>query len=294
MKILITVIICLILFGIADSIIDNKLIDISRYSFEDGRLKKDCKLVFLSDLHDNRHGRNNEKLIRLIKNENPDVILVGGDMITAKPGCSYAETVDLMRELVKLEVPVIYGMGNHEYRMMIYKEHYGDSYKRFMKELGDLGVKTICNDNVMLEEYNVDIQGLMLERETYRRWGRRVIPGREDVHKLISDGRQAKETFEYRILLAHNPEYFNAYEDEADLILSGHFHGGIARIPGWRGVISPRLTLFPKYSGGKYEAEIDGRKTTMLVSRGLGSHTIPVRVFNRVELPVIELKRSSQ
>lgn len=301
MKILVIVILCLIVFIIADSIIDNKLIDITRYSFTDSRVDKNCKLVFLSDLHDNRHGKNNEKLLKLIEKEKPDVILVGGDMITAKPGCSYVEAVKLMKELCSLKVPVIYAMGNHEYRMMIYTDDYGDSYERFMGELKGFGVKPLCNDNVMLEEFNVDVQGLMLERETYKRWGGRVIPGRSDVHELISSGNigqaaaEAQEDSQaFKILLAHNPEYFNAYEEEADLILSGHFHGGIARIPGIGGVISPRLTLFPKYSGGKYEAKIDGRLTTMIVSRGLGSHTIPVRVFNRVELPVIELKSGKE
>ncbi len=70
----------------------------------------------------------------------------------------------------------------------------------------------------------------------------------------------------------------------ADLVLSGHLHGGIVRIPGFRGVISPGFELFPKYSGGCCR---EGSQTAV-VSRGLGSHTIPVRLFNEAELIVLE------
>lgn len=286
MKILIIIVICLLLFVVADSIADNNLIDISRWELTDKRLKRDCRIVFLSDLHDNKLGKDNSKLVELIEKEKPDLILVGGDMITAKPGCSYDGAVKLMSRLSQLKIPIIYGMGNHEYRMKIYPEDYGDLYDRFMEELKSLGVNVVCNDNVVLEEFGIDVQGLMLDRVYYKRWKGREVPGREDIQKMVSQ----KKSNEYRILLAHNPEFFNSYEEEADLILSGHFHGGIARIPGVGGIISPRLTLFPKYSGGRYEAKENEHLTTMLVSRGLGSHTIPVRVFNRIELPVIELK----
>ncbi|MDE7197816.1 MAG: hypothetical protein K2O15_02920, partial [Lachnospiraceae bacterium] len=85
----------------------------------------------------------------------------------------------------------------------------------------------------------------------------------------------------------HNPVYFDAYEAwGADLVVSGHVHGGIMRLPVLGGVISPALTLFPKYDGGVfYEKE-----STMILSRGLSSHTLPIRIFNPGELIVIDLK----
>lgn len=87
-------------------------------------------------------------------------------------------------------------------------------------------------------------------------------------------------------MIAHNPEYFEAYAGwGADLTVSGHVHGGVMRLPFLGGVISPRLTLFPKYDGGMFER--NGR--FMVVSRGLGTHTLPIRIFNPGELIMIEL-----
>ena len=90
----------------------------------------------------------------------------------------------------------------------------------------------------------------------------------------------------YHILLAHNPVYFKQYAAwGADLTLSGHLHGGIIRLPLIGGVITPQAKLFPRYSAGKYEI---GEKW-MIVSRGLGTHTIPIRFNNKPELSVIHL-----
>ena len=97
----------------------------------------------------------------------------------------------------------------------------------------------------------------------------------------------ADERF-YTVLLAHNPEYFSSYAEwGADLTLSGHVHGGVARVPIWgKGVISPGLKLFPKYDGGIFRKG----QAVMVLSRGLGMHTIPIRLFHPGELWVVEFK----
>ena len=73
-------------------------------------------------------------------------------------------------------------------------------------------------------------------------------------------------------------------------MLSGHVHGGIIRLPFLGGVISPALILFPKYDGGKY----DIADKTLILSRGLGTHSIPVRMFNPGEMVLIDLKKRSE
>ncbi len=89
----------------------------------------------------------------------------------------------------------------------------------------------------------------------------------------------------YTVLLAHDPEYFEAYSEYgAQLVLSGHFHGGIVRLFG-HGLISPRFKLFPQYAYGTFEKN----KTKMIVSAGLGGHTIPWRMFNPGEIVVLKL-----
>ena len=88
----------------------------------------------------------------------------------------------------------------------------------------------------------------------------------------------------YQILLAHTPKYVPEYLSwGADLSLSGHYHGGLVCIPGIGSIISPQFELFPGHSFGRFDA--DGR--TALVSRGMGTHTLHVRIFNRSELLVV-------
>ena len=94
------------------------------------------------------------------------------------------------------------------------------------------------------------------------------------------------DTSYYNILLAHNPTYFEDYAKmNPDLVLSGHLHGGLIRLPFLGGVIAPSLQLFPKYDGGRFEYE----GSTMILSRGLGIHSIGLRMWNPAELVVIEI-----
>ncbi len=92
-----------------------------------------------------------------------------------------------------------------------------------------------------------------------------------------------------QILIAHNPLYFEEYAAwGADVVVSGHVHGGIMRLPVLGGVLSPNLSLFPKYDGGRFEL---GR-AVMILSRGIGTHTIPLRIFNPAELVVLDFKKA--
>ena len=102
------------------------------------------------------------------------------------------------------------------------------------------------------------------------------------IASLVGDPDESR----FNILLAHNPDYFKNYVKwGADMTLSGHVHGGVVRIPFWIGVISPMCMLFPKYSGGMYKKN----DRAMIVSRGMGMHTIPLRMFNPAEIVVIRI-----
>ena len=95
------------------------------------------------------------------------------------------------------------------------------------------------------------------------------------------------ETENFQILIAHNPVFFQDYRNwGADLVVSGHLHGGIIRIPGLGGLITPQAKLFPKYSGELTKEE----ESYIAVSRGLGSHTVNIRLFNEAEIVALELK----
>lgn len=280
--ILITIVGILVLVCLWILLYDTNRFVVVKHRFADERIRKKCRAVVLADLHNKCYGKENEKLITAIREQTPDFILVTGDILTAKPGKSLDIAIHLMKELAK-DYPIYYGNGNHEHRLKLYPEKYGEMAQEYEKALGELGIQRLVNANVSLEEYGLTIYGSEIDRFYYKRFGVQSM----DAGYLPSIlGQPKKEN--YNVLLAHNPDYFPQYADwGADLVLSGHVHGGMVRVPIiGKGVVSPNIRLFPKYDGGRFEQE----KSVMVLSRGLGMHTIPVRIFNPGELLVIDFE----
>ena len=95
------------------------------------------------------------------------------------------------------------------------------------------------------------------------------------------------ENSEFTVLLSHRPELFDTYVDQdIDLVLSGHAHGGQFRLPFIGGLVAPNQGLFPEYDAGIYTED----NTNMLVSRGVGNSIFPFRINNRPEVILIELQ----
>ena len=191
-------------------------------------------------------------------------------------------------ERVAEKYPIYYGLGNHEYRMKIYPENYGDEFWEYITRLKEAGIQVLDNESawikVQRENRMTDIRvtGVSIERLYYKRF-RKIEMAPDYLDGIV--GTADKKAFQ--ILLAHNPEYFEEYVDwGADLVFSGHIHGGIMRLPFLGGVISPKLVLFPKYDGGLFQRG----DSTMILSRGLGMHTIPIRIFNPAELVVVHIR----
>ena len=248
----------------------------------DRRIRKPLRAVVISDLHNKRYGKDNEKLLNAIKEQKPDMILVAGDILTAKPGKPIQTATSFLSELSK-EFPIYYGNGNHEHRLKLYPKNYGDMGDRYGQALHDMGIEPLVNSHIVLEDYGIAIYGAELEREYYKRF--QIPKMQEDYPERLMG--KADEKY-YTVLLAHNPDYFPQYAGwGADLTLSGHVHGGVVRVPFWgKGVISPGLRLFPKYDGGVFRQG----QAVMIISRGLGMHTIPVRLFNPGEFWVVDFK----
>lgn len=278
--------IVLILF-IIYIIYENHVFKVTRYHIESKKLKglkEEINIVVLADLHNHVYGKQNEKLIKAIEEEAPDIILIAGDMIVAKPRESMEVSIDLLQQLAK-KYPIYYGMGNHEYRMKIYPEQYLGMYETYLKEIQHDNVIILDNKSVRIsiKGTTLNIHGLEIEKEYYKRFQKAKLA---DDYLNVLLGNPNKE--EYNILLAHNPEYFEAYAKwGADMTLAGHIHGGLIRLPYLGGLASPQVEFFPKYDGGQfYEGE-----RTMILSRGLGTHTINIRVNNRAELISIRLSQ---
>ena len=246
-------------------------------------IKNPIRIVFLSDLHNHMYKPGNEPLINSIKETNPDLVLIGGDMLVGKRDKSYQTAVSFMKEISK-SYPVYYANGNHEQRAKEEPENYRWSYKEYKEELENAGVIFLENASTdfLFENFRINITGLEIPGYAYTHF-KRVQVSSEEIEERI--GRPEKQV--YQILLAHNPIYMEKYiEWGADLILSGHLHGGIVRIPGITGLITPAFRLFPKYSG-EHRKEGD---TDIVVSKGLGVHTVYIRFLNPAEVVLLNIK----
>ena len=253
---------------------------VRKYQFQNEKITDTFRFVLVSDLHNKSYGKKNEKLLKAIEKLNPDAVLCAGDMLTAKPERDFHTAVEFMSALAK-KYPIYYGNGNHEYRLKLYPEVYGNMAERYEQELKKADIEPLVNQKKVVSDKNIVIYGLEIGREYYKRFQKRNMETEYIPSLLGQVDNQA-----CNILLAHNPEYFQQYADYgADFVLSGHVHGGVARIPILGGVISPSLRIFPKYDGGVFQKRrSDGASTIMILSRGLGTHTIPVRFCNPGEL----------
>lgn len=237
-------------------------------------------IAMISDLHNVELGKKNENLLQALQEAKPDVICIAGDLVLGKKEKSVKIAYDFIKRAVKI-APIYYGLGNHEQRMKKYPQVYGEEYRIFEKKIQKLGVTMLENSSSFLEikGEKIQISGLALPEEYYKKRKKAEL-SIKTMNRLV--GKVSKENF--HILLAHNPKYGDTYlEWGGDLILAGHYHGGMVRLPFLGGVISPDLRLFPKYCRGDFQ---EGNRH-LIVSAGLGEHTLPVRIFNPRELVLI-------
>ena len=244
-------------------------------------IKREKKIIFLSDLHNRMYGEENERLLESIRNQHPDLILIGGDMLVRKDGNFYDKTVHFLAKLPGI-CPVYCANGNHEQKLKELPDKYEQSYEEYKKALTASGIHMLENasETVKLDEVPVKLSGLEIPLGAYARFGKKELSLKEITDRIGEHGD------DYQILLAHHPGYMKEYlAYGADLIVGGHYHGCLVQLPGIGGVISTNFTLFPKYSGGIYQ---EGEQTAV-VSRGLGTHSVPLRLWNWPELIVLEL-----
>lgn len=255
---------------------------VEEYEIKTDKIQKGKKytFVFLSDLHNASFGKENQKLIEKLDMIRPDGILLGGDMLIGCKNPLWDNAISLLGPLSKT-YPIFYGIGNHEYRMKLYLEEYGDSYEKYCDILKKYKLHIMCNESVQWKQ-DLWIHGLELEAEYYKRFEKMVLT-KEKMEDYLGE----KEKNGFHILIAHNPAYLDGYGDwGADLVLSGHNHGGIVILPGLGGVISTQFTLFPKFDWGIFSKN----HTKLILSRGLGTHTIPFRLGNIPEITVIHIE----
>jgi predicted MPP superfamily phosphohydrolase len=284
--ILIIVVLIIIFSMIFKMISEHLIFVITRYTVNSPKfenLNEEIRIALLCDLHNKSYGENNKSLVDAIKEEKPDLILVAGDMVLAKYKKGYEHALELMEQLPQI-APVYACNGNHEQRMKDRPEVYGD-FTPYKEHLLESGITFLENEveHIFINGLNIKISGLELPILNYVRKRRKKI-----TRKTIKTHIGVADDMGYQILLTHYPQPYNMYKTwGADLVLAGHLHGGMVRIPKWRGVLSPQWEWFPKYSG-----ELTKEKNhAIIVSRGLGNHTVPIRLFNKAEVVIITLEK---
>ena len=232
------------------------------------------RIAQISDLHNAEFGKENEKLLSMLKECEPDIILITGDLIDSRrtdieTGISFAKKAVLI-------APTYYVSGNHEARI--------EEYEELITDLENAGVHLLDNESVMVENSGDRITVTGMKDPSFVTdylFGDSETVAKDILTELISD-----EDI-YTVLLSHRPELFETYvECNADLVFSGHAHGGQFRVPFVGGLIAPNQGLFPKYDAGVYSKE----GTDMIVSRGIGNSILPFRINNRPEIVLVELQ----
>lgn len=259
----------------------NNGIVITNINYKNSKIPKvfnNFKILHVSDLHNKKFGKNQERIIRKIQEINPDIIVITGDSVDChhtKPEIAYK----FLESVAKI-VPVYLVSGNHE--------HARGRYEEFIEEYRKTGVNILDDDVSELDIKNKKIKLLGISDAKPEKFGRissDTINIFENKLKNVSDFSNKNE---FNILLAHRPEFIDLYEKyKFDLVLSGHAHGGQFRFLFIKGVVAPGQGFFPKYTSGLYNK----KNTSMIVSRGLGNSVIPIRIFNRPELVVINLEK---
>lgn len=255
----------------------NTALEVNTYTIAGGRLPdtfSGFRIAQVSDLHNAQMGDGNEKLLTMLRETAPDIIVITGDLVD-----SYHTDIQialLFAQKANQIAPCYYVTGNHEARI----PEYGD----LKAGLEDAGVIVLENERVELEQGGQTVTLIGVDDPSFQT---DYLMG--DSASVVSGALQElnAENDGYTILLSHRPELFDTYvQSGVDLVFSGHAHGGQFRLPFIGGLVAPNQGLFPEYDSGLY---IEGT-TNMLVSRGIGNSIIPIRFNNRPEILVVELQ----
>ena len=289
----IAIVVLLIYACIFRSMYERSVIDITRINIKH-KLSSDSEpiILYFSDLHGVSFGKNNDKLIEAIDSIKPDAIIIGGDMIIDKykhlkqDSTAKENAISLLNRLCE-KYTVYYGLGNHETKSGL-NDKLKAEYKNYLYRIDNKNLHIMSNKHeyVTIKGTRFCIYGLEIEPKYYSKKKLRKIDADYVFNKL---GEEPEHKHSIPLVISHNPDSFDACAKwGAEYVLSGHNHGGFVRLPFIGGVIGSNFRLFPKYSAGIYKHK--EYTSTMLLSRGLGCHTIKFRLFNKPELMVIKFK----
>ena len=270
MKYLVIVLICLFIILVIAILYSKIKIDVSHFVIKNRKIDKNMKIMFLSDLH-NRNII--PKLEKVLAKEMPDLIVLGGDMVneSIKETNNFFKLIELLNKY-----KTYYVFGNHEEVMS------PEDKNEFIKKLNLSNTILLNNDSIRVSD-KIKLIGLDNDKDTYKHHHELCL-SKEYIESKVGE----IDVMLFNILIAHNPLEFDSYVDYGcDLVLSGHVHGGIIRLPFIGGLLSPDYTFRPKY----YQGKTNKNNTSMIVSRGIGpSKLAPIRLNNPGEIVIIKLE----
>ena len=254
----------------------NTALELNTYTISSDKLPEafdGYRIAHVSDLHNAEMGKDNDKLLKMLREAEPDIIAITGDIIDSR-NTDVEIALNFTRAAMEI-APCYYVTGNHEARVSEYDE---------LKEgLIKQGVAFLDDERIELELSGETIVLLGVNDPSFQTdylFGDSETVMQSKLQEIINE----EDT--YTILLSHRPELFKVYtESKVNLVLSGHAHGGQFRIPFMGGLVAPNQGLFPKYDAGLYTEE----NTNMIVSRGIGNSILPFRFNNRPEVILIDL-----
>lgn len=274
---------------------ENNAIQLSRYELVDEKLPEtigELKIAQLSDLHGKVFRNRSKRLFELMAKEKPDLIVVTGDLVDER--AFDLEYVDSTVRRARQIAPVFFVTGNHE---ADFRPQYRDQTLDAIERAGAIaldgrrlalkrrdGAIEILDDSAAQDENVVLIAGVGDPARFGREYKSRFA--RELTKVAPRDGR-------FSILLSHRPETLDLYAAQGfAVVFSGHAHGGQFRLPLVmpNGLNAPHQGWFPRYTGGLYALG----ETRLIVSRGLGPSVLPTRLFNRPDLVICRISRSSE
>lgn len=269
------------------TIFENLSVGITTYEV-DKELPGDdsLRIVQLSDIHMIRSSRQDEILYKKVRDLRPDIISLTGDLVDSG---KYANeeyrryTIQFCKHLCSV-APVYYVYGNHEFVLLDDPEN-----NLFKRELESVGVMILNNRAAAVEKAGVSYNLLGVQDPATLYKDPKYAYADNKTAAILTDLLSKAGEADLNILLAHRPELFAVYTEEfrIDLTLTGHAHGGQFRLPFTNvSAYAPGQGFLPKYTSGAFEK--DG--CTMIVSRGIGNSVIPVRLFNRPEIVVVDVK----
>lgn len=278
---------------------------ISKYQVSNTKNSDTASIIFISDFHNKTYKDNYKKLLDEIFNLNPDYIILGGDFIDFSKFnmtfkiVNYDNTIEFIKELAKRRdyikntdncrlKQIFFTFGNHELRLKdaISNEKFENAYNKLIRVLNDNDVVIIDDRTISISD-GISLSGLSLYTGYYYN-KLSLKKNNERIEKEVLDKYfESLDRDKFNIISFHKPDYFKDLLNYGfDLVISGHNHGGLVRLPKIGAIISPDFYLFPKYDYGKYDFDDE----TLIISSGIGEHFIKLRINNLPEICYICIK----